>query len=144
MLMARISEHPAIWKDFGSRVRRLRRDAGLTQAELCDSLASRGVRMHHTTLAKLENGGRPTPVDEVIGLAQVLGAPYSELLPSPGGPDEEPDLVMGDLILTFKRRHRRLEDSARVYEAQMAAMMRWLQGTAERAATDPVGSPDAE
>ena len=125
--MARISEHPSIWKDFGSRVRRLRRDAGLTQAELCESLASRGIRMHHTTLAKLESGGRPTPVDEVVGLAQALGAPYSELLPSPDDGDEEPDLVVGDLIVELKQRHRRLDEAARDYEAKMAAMMLWLE-----------------
>lgn len=55
------------------RVVRERREAiGLTQAEVSDALASEGVSVSSTALAKAEAGTRAVKVSEAVALAKVL------------------------------------------------------------------------
>lgn len=59
--------------EFGRRVRRLRKEAGLTQKELADRIGQWGRSYHQTTVAKIESGTRPTSLDELIPLSVALG-----------------------------------------------------------------------
>lgn len=63
---------------FGARVRNFRQARGLTQEALAQWMTSAGYPMHQTTLAKIESGGRPTPVGEVAALAALFGVPVGE------------------------------------------------------------------
>lgn len=64
---------------FGRRVRDLRTARGWTQAELASALSFTGKSYHQTTIAKLENGARPTSVEEVHLLAALLDVEVVDL-----------------------------------------------------------------
>lgn len=66
-------------RQFGSRVRDLRKSQGLTQQDLADALSYVGRSYHQVTIAKLEGGSRPTSVAEVLMLAAVLGVDVADL-----------------------------------------------------------------
>lgn len=73
---------------FGARVRRLRRERGWSQNELRRRLAPLGWRVGQTTITKLENGDRPTPVEEAWALALVFGVTWDHLMaPLPTAPE---------------------------------------------------------
>lgn len=78
------------WGEFGDRVRKLRKAKGLTQSELGQALGALGADMHQTTVAKIENGTRPTVVHEVWALAKILDVDYDALLPALTPPDHDP------------------------------------------------------
>ncbi|MGE5698046.1 MAG: helix-turn-helix transcriptional regulator [Candidatus Sericytochromatia bacterium] len=61
-------------RDFGARVRELRRSRGLSQEDL-----ARALSYHQTTIAKLEAGTRPTSVAEAHLLAEILNTDISAL-----------------------------------------------------------------
>lgn len=65
---------------FGANVRAARKARLWSQTDLAQQLAHVGVYVHQTTVAKVENGTRPTSVAEVWALASVLGLGYDELL----------------------------------------------------------------
>lgn len=69
--------------DFGRRVKRLRKDVGLTQKELADRLSQWGRSYHQTTVAKLESGNRPTTLEELIPLSVALGVSQREFFQDP-------------------------------------------------------------
>jgi transcriptional regulator with XRE-family HTH domain len=63
-------------KKFGTKLRELRKDAGLTLRELADS-----VGVNFSYLSKIENGVLPPPSERVIErLARVLNFDKDELL----------------------------------------------------------------
>ena len=62
-------------RTFGIRVKDLRLARGLTQESLAIWMTNAGYPMHQTTAAKIENGGRPTPVGEVAALAVLFNVP---------------------------------------------------------------------
>ena len=67
-------------KEFGSRLRELREEAGLSQRELADR-----VEINFTYLSKIENGVMPPPSEAVIlKLVEVLNADRDELLTAGG------------------------------------------------------------
>ena len=62
-------------ESFGQRLRRLRKNKGLTQAELAYR-----VGMHELSISRYELDKRQPKVEEVRKLAEALGVPQSELL----------------------------------------------------------------
>ncbi len=62
-------------ESFGQRLRRLRKNKGLTQAELAYR-----VGMHELSISRYELDKRQPQVEEVRKLAEALGVPQSELL----------------------------------------------------------------
>lgn len=65
---------------FGARVRYLRQCRTWTQEDLAVALGAAGHPMHHSTVAKLEVGTRPTTIDEAVAIARILGVEVRELL----------------------------------------------------------------
>lgn len=61
---------------FGSRLRALRQEAGLTQQQLAERLG-----MLPTNITRLETGGRQPSWDLVVRLAKALGVPTDSFLP---------------------------------------------------------------
>lgn len=79
--MGNMRRDAAWWRGtFGGRVRTVRRRLGMTQGDLATALQDVGVLMSQSTIAKLENGIRPTPIDEAAAIAQALGVPIQQLL----------------------------------------------------------------
>jgi transcriptional regulator with XRE-family HTH domain len=67
---------------FGARLKELRRRAGITQQALAQSAG-----LSVSTVARLEQGGRPAP-ETVALLARALGVPVGSLdPPAEGGAD---------------------------------------------------------
>lgn len=62
-----------IERKFGAKVRSLRLERGWTQRDLASKMTAAGHPMHQTTVAKLENGTRPTSVAEASSLASIYG-----------------------------------------------------------------------
>jgi transcriptional regulator with XRE-family HTH domain len=74
--------------DFGSNVRRLRRELGMTQVELCDAL---GISQQY--LSRIEGGEKPLSTLELAGrLATALGVTVDDLLRS--SEEESPEPVV--------------------------------------------------
>lgn len=63
----------------GGSLRVLRTNAGLTQGEFADLLASNGVPMSQQTIAKIESGGRSLRLSEAVAIVQVLNDGDSNL-----------------------------------------------------------------
>jgi len=63
-------------KEFGARLRQLRKQAGLSQAELADK-----VGVNFTYLSKIESGAKSAPSEKVIlRLAKLLNTDRDELM----------------------------------------------------------------
>lgn len=69
-------------KQFGEAVREQRTKRGMTQDALGKRLTSLGVSASQTTVAKIERGDRPTPIDEAAVLAHIFEVPLSALVPT--------------------------------------------------------------
>lgn len=68
------------WEEaFGRRVRELRSARGWTQGDLAERMTVAGYQMHQSTVAKLENGSRPTNVGEIAALAAIFGMPIGHV-----------------------------------------------------------------
>lgn len=63
---------------YGRRVKEIREEAGMTQAQLAARLTERGLRAGHTTIAKIEAGTRTTTFEEALAIADALGQPDVE------------------------------------------------------------------
>ncbi|WP_081712490.1 helix-turn-helix domain-containing protein [Gordonia amicalis] len=59
-------------RTFRHAVTRRRQALGLSQRQLCERLASEGVRLTQSALAKVERGEREPKIDEVAAIARVL------------------------------------------------------------------------
>ena len=65
---------------LGRNLRRLRKRAGLTQAQVADSMTSAGFpTWHQTTVGRAELGERHFKYAEVVKLAEILGVEASAL-----------------------------------------------------------------
>jgi transcriptional regulator with XRE-family HTH domain len=64
----------------GQLIRELRLARGLSQVDLAQRLAERGLSWHQTTVAKTERADRPLRVNELAALAKVLGVSVGDLL----------------------------------------------------------------
>jgi transcriptional regulator with XRE-family HTH domain len=66
------------------RLTELRQRRGWSQAELADRMAAYGIPWGRTTPGKIENQQRNVTVEELVGLAFVLGvSPVALMVPSP-------------------------------------------------------------
>ena len=59
----------------GSRVRKARKESGITQMELAARLQVLGITIDRSGVAKLESGRRPASDIEVAAIAKVLKVP---------------------------------------------------------------------
>ncbi|MGJ9426848.1 helix-turn-helix domain-containing protein [Nesterenkonia halotolerans] len=122
-------------QEFGRRVKRLRKDAGLTQQELADRLGQWGRSYHQTTVAKLESGTRPTTLEELIPLSVALGVSQREFFQDPS-PNERAErkvreaeqelLELRSQVSATRDRYRQLQDELKkaleVYSLRLAAL----------------------
>jgi transcriptional regulator with XRE-family HTH domain len=69
----------------GAQLRALRREARprISQEDLCGRLATKGISLTRTQVAKIEAGRRPVFDYELVALAAVLRVPLESLL-APG------------------------------------------------------------
>ncbi len=65
---------------IGSKVRELRKTAGLTQKELAEKLQLEGGEFSDLTILRIEQGKRFVPDYEVVALAKIFGITPGELL----------------------------------------------------------------
>lgn len=73
---------------IGDNLHRLRKQKGLTQAEIVAQLQIRGSAMSRATYSKIETGARNLRVSDLILLHVILDADYAEFftgLTPPGG-----------------------------------------------------------
>ena len=64
-----------IARQFGERVKMLRRAAGMTQADLAEAIGK-----HKTTITHIEAGNQQTLLPDVYLIARALGVPVGELV----------------------------------------------------------------
>ena len=64
----------AVNKKVGKRIKKARKDLGITQEELADR-----VDMHYTTISRIETGDSNPPVQTIAKIAKALKIPLSEL-----------------------------------------------------------------
>jgi transcriptional regulator with XRE-family HTH domain len=102
--------HTAAIRDFGEIVadnlRRLRNDAGWTQAQLAEAMSGVGYDWKRITVAEVEGATRKVSLEELLALAALYGVPMATLL-VPGvdylrwaggrslSPEDVRDLVLG-------------------------------------------------
>lgn len=65
---------------FGQRTKAARLEAGLTQAQLQDQLASRGIKIDSSGLTRIEAGQREPRLSEALALADILGFGLTNLV----------------------------------------------------------------
>jgi transcriptional regulator with XRE-family HTH domain len=65
---------------FGRRLSYLRQQAELTQQQLADVMREAGVKMHRSTIGKIEAGERVVSIGEAAQFAKVLGIDLRELM----------------------------------------------------------------
>jgi transcriptional regulator with XRE-family HTH domain len=86
-------------QQFGENVQRLRKVAGLSQAELAAAMTDEGFPMQQQTVLKLEKGQRPMRLAEAVALARILKAKVEELVHL-GYTDEELEVIRLDRMLS--------------------------------------------
>lgn len=100
-----------IEEKFGSVVRSLRLAAGMTQEQLAQALTSEGWAARQNTIAKLENGMRPTTIPELCAIAAVFDMSPRDLgaITWPPGADDEDETAKFELKqdLALKRTYLR-------------------------------------
>ena len=120
-------------KAFGRWVRDLRNARGWTQEAFAERLAAAGYPLHQTSIAKLESGSRPTPLDEVGAIARIFGVDHAALLGAVLFGDSAEDEAVRRLELreielrqvaiteerdAMKRRHAELDAESKVLTAR--------------------------
>jgi len=83
--MARVRkeiEHDAVVTWFASRMRQLRSERGMTQAELAEA-----AQVSPAYIGRLERAGAAPGIDLVARLAVALGSTAAELMPATAPPD---------------------------------------------------------
>lgn len=64
---------------IGENIRKVRKNAGMTQMELAAQLQLLGVRIDRPTIAKIELGMRPLSDIEIIAIAKILKTSMTSL-----------------------------------------------------------------
>ena len=64
---------------IGSRVRKARKEAKITQIDLAARLQVLGIKIDQAGMSKLEGGNRPVTDIEVAAIAKILKVPISRL-----------------------------------------------------------------
>ena len=118
---------------FGGRVKEARSRRDLSQVALAEMMTSAGYPMHHTTVAKLEAGTRPTSVSEVFALSAILGVRPADLLGEPaselpGEPAELPDFL-AEVVLSCEAFRKIVAEAASAEQQRSSATMQlgWLE-----------------
>jgi transcriptional regulator with XRE-family HTH domain len=105
---------------FGERVKDIRKAQNMSQEALAEALwATTGRTYHQTTVARLENGTRPTSVEEAYLVAMLLGVAVTDLIVAS---DEDRQLIRlaveVDLAsLEVAQSHERLEKARHALSA---------------------------
>lgn len=68
---------------FARRLKEVREQAGVTQAQLADRMTSAGQKMHRSAIAKIETNQRPVLLGEAVWLAVLLGVQLIDLTHDP-------------------------------------------------------------
>jgi transcriptional regulator with XRE-family HTH domain len=89
------------WEQFGAWLRKLRRDAELTQKQVAE-----GAGIHEVQLARIEKGESGTKRETVIALAKALNVDESTALNHAGYASVQPLVIRHILPLTVSRRRR--------------------------------------
>jgi transcriptional regulator with XRE-family HTH domain len=104
----------AVW--FGLRVAMARNAQHWTQRDLAERMTDAGYPLHHSTIAKLEGGTRPTPITEAMVLARVLGVSLASLA---GGEDVEREVSRIQLRSDIAAMERAIRDAkANLFDLQ--------------------------
>lgn len=73
--------HPMeVEREFGAKVRTLRKAHGMSQTALAKRMADLGWVAHQTTVNRIEHGTRPLRLSESIDLATILGIDLAALV----------------------------------------------------------------
>ena len=113
---------------LGPRLRRLRRELGLTQAEMAEDLS-----ISPSYVALLERNQRPTTANLLMRLAQTYRIDIADLAQAEGGAREQLATVLRDPIFEgLEVPALEMEDWATSFPAAAEAMLR-LHGAYERA-----------
>lgn len=67
-------------KDFGRNLWQVRKDRGLTQAQLAAKLQQRSVMISRGTYAKIEAGIRRISIEELCEIRDILEVAWDDLL----------------------------------------------------------------
>lgn len=67
-------------KDFGRNLWQVRKDKGLTQAQLAAKLQQRSVMISRGTYAKIEAGIRRISIEELCEIRDILEVAWDDLL----------------------------------------------------------------
>lgn len=102
-------------KQLGDRVRALREQRGLSQAQLAEMVST-----HPQSLSQVERGIRSLTLQQVVKLSRALKVSTDEILGEPG---RSPEGVVGDRKLL--RRVRRIQE---LPPSQRAALLEMLDG----------------
>ena len=101
--------------EFLRACREARQGRGWSQRELARQITAAGLRMHQSSIAKLEADGthrRPISLAEAILLSQILAVPLAPYV-APGADDMEFERIAAEW--------RRFHEFARSFESWMAA-----------------------
>ncbi|MCR4596858.1 MAG: helix-turn-helix domain-containing protein [Lachnospiraceae bacterium] len=74
---------------IGSKVKSLRKAAGLTQKQLAEKLQLQGIEFSDLTILRIESGKRFVPDYEVVALAEYFDISTDELLKEDSQQDKE-------------------------------------------------------
>lgn len=86
-------------KLFGQIVKTLRKAHLWSQDDLARRMSDLGYPMHQTTIAKLESGARPTPIEEMMALAMLLDVSPEDLVRPPATQETQRELQRALLAL---------------------------------------------
>ena len=102
--------------EIGSRLRRLRREGDLTQAELARSAA-----IGQASLSNYENGKRDMPLMTAVRLMDTLGFSLGDLLDGVEGIDVIRDDSLARATVTLSESPRRMESLLKRVHADASA-----------------------
>ncbi|MBQ4154253.1 MAG: helix-turn-helix transcriptional regulator [Clostridia bacterium] len=72
----------AIEKRIGNNIRRLRKNAGITQEQLAARMQINGCDITRSMIAKIEVGQRHIYPDEIMLIKKILNVEYSDIFSS--------------------------------------------------------------
>jgi transcriptional regulator with XRE-family HTH domain len=108
---------------LGARIARLRRDLGMTQAELAERLG-----VSQPAVSDYENGDIRLPADVVVEIARIVGVSTDELL---GLKDSAPKA--GPPSSRSRRLYRRLQDIEKLPRRDQQALLRTIEAFLSKA-----------
>ena len=111
---------------FGQRMKAARLEAGLTQAELQQRLAERGVPLDTSAITRLEAGGREPRLTEALAIAATLGFGLTDL----AAPATEIDAYMTEVRQLMEQSRAALLDLLRSVD-KATDVLRQVKGEPE-------------